>query len=150
MHTDIWLTSEPDVAISVDRVNHAPTDVITVQLGSYTGGVKFYMAPEAALTLANRLLDTLRVDEEQPKCVTYANGDKAWYLNGKLHRTDGPAIEGADGYKAWWLNGKLHRTDGPAIEYANGDKAWYLNGESMTEEAHADKVAAMTVDEVIG
>ena len=23
----------------------------------------------------------------------YDNGDKEWYLNGKLHREDGPAIE---------------------------------------------------------
>jgi len=33
-------------------------------------------------------------------------GDKVWYLNGKRHREDGPAIEYADGYKAWYLNGK--------------------------------------------
>ena len=25
----------------------------------------------------------------------WANGDKSWYLNGKLHREDGPAIEWA-------------------------------------------------------
>jgi hypothetical protein len=27
------------------------------------------------------------------------------------------------------LNGRLHRTDGPAIERADGDKFWYLNGQ---------------------
>jgi len=27
-------------------------------------------------------------------------------LNGKYHREDGPALEYADGYKAWYLNGK--------------------------------------------
>ena len=57
------------------------------------------------------------------------NGNKAWYLNGKLHREDGPAYESADGHKEWYLNGKLHREDGPAYEYANGYKYWYLNGE---------------------
>ena len=36
----------------------------------------------------------------------YDNGDKVWYLNGKRHREDGPAFEGADGSKAWWLNGE--------------------------------------------
>jgi len=35
----------------------------------------------------------------------YADGDKYWYLNGKLHREDGPAVEWADGYKSWYLNG---------------------------------------------
>jgi hypothetical protein len=35
----------------------------------------------------------------------YDNGHKDWYLNGKYHREDGPAVERADGYKAWYLNG---------------------------------------------
>jgi hypothetical protein len=33
----------------------------------------------------------------------------------------------SEGTKYWFLNDKLHRTDGPAIEYATGDKLWYLN-----------------------
>ena len=41
-----------------------------------------------------------------------------------------------DGYKSWYLNGELHREDGPAIECANGDKHWFLNGECLTEEEH--------------
>jgi hypothetical protein len=44
------------------------------------------------------------------------------------HRIDGPAIEYADGSKAWYVNGKLHRTDGPAIAYADGDKVWWVDG----------------------
>ena len=28
------------------------------------------------------------------------------YLNGKLHRPDGPAVEYADGSKEWWLDEK--------------------------------------------
>jgi hypothetical protein len=39
-------------------------------------------------------------------CEIYYNGSKWWYLNGKRHRTDGPAIEYASGYKAWFINGK--------------------------------------------
>ena len=35
----------------------------------------------------------------KPECKTYENGDKEWYLNGKLHREDGPAVEDANGYK---------------------------------------------------
>ena len=66
----------------------------------------------------------------------YTNGDKFWYLNDKLHREDGPAIEYANGDKSWYLNNELHRDDGPAIEYANGNKSWYLNGKSLTEEDH--------------
>ena len=57
-----------------------------------------------------------------------------WYLDGKLHREDGPAIEYTNVYKWWYLNGKLHRIDGPAIEYTNGEKSWYLNGKKVTEK----------------
>ena len=39
------------------------------------------------------------------KCIKY-NDKTEWTLNGKLHREDGPACEWADGYKAWYLNGK--------------------------------------------
>ena len=42
----------------------------------------------------------------KPKCKTYSNGTKEWYLNGELHREDVPAYEHLDGYKEWWLNGK--------------------------------------------
>ena len=66
-----------------------------------------------------------------------ADGDKSWYLNGKRHREDGPAIEDADGDKFWYLNGKQHREDGPAIEYADGDKSWYLNGKRHREDGPA-------------
>lgn len=53
---------------------------------------------------------------------------KEWYVEGKRHRIDGPAIIHEDGSKSWYRNGKLHREDGPAIEGAYGGKAWYLKG----------------------
>ena len=68
---------------------------------------------------------TVKVDEDKTKW---------WYLKGKSHREDGPAIEEANGSKYWYLKGKLHREDGPAIECADGTKHWYLNGEQITEE----------------
>jgi hypothetical protein len=63
----------------------------------------------------------------------FANGTKYWYLNNKLHREDGPAIEWANGDKKWYLNGNCHREDGPAIEDASGEKHWFLNGKELTE-----------------
>ena len=81
----------------------------------------------------------------------YDDGDEYWWLNGKLHREDGPAIEYANGDKSWYLNGKLHREDGPAIEYASGDKCWWLNGKKVTEEEHkrqTSPVVEMTVAEI--
>jgi len=78
-------------------------------------------------------------------------GNKAWCINGKLHREDGPAIEDSGGNKQWWINGKLHREDGPAIEYSDGDKSWYLNGEKLTEKQWQKKVSPvkeLTVEEI--
>ena len=74
----------------------------------------------------------------KPECKTYPNGDKCWYLNGKLHREDGPACEYTNGDKEWYLNGKCHREDGPAREWVNGFKAWYLNNEVANPETIAD------------
>jgi len=50
------------------------------------------------------------------------DGTKRWYLNGALHREDGPAVE------YWYVNGIYHRLGGPAIEYPDGGTSWYLNG----------------------
>ena len=46
------------------------------------------------------------MNNKPPNCIKHADGHKEWRLNGKLHREDGPAVEGANGYKAWYLNGK--------------------------------------------
>jgi len=70
---------------------------------------------------------------EDGPAIEFANGDKYWCMNGKNHREDGPAIEFANGDKFWFLNGKRHREDGPAVEYVNGDNYWLLNGVEYTE-----------------
>ena len=36
-----------------------------------------------------------------------------------------------DGHKYWFLNRKLHREDGPAVELANGSQEWWFNGEPI-------------------
>ena len=77
-----------------------------------------------------------KLHREDGPAVEGTNGTKSWYLNGKLHREDGPAREWADGTKYWHLNDELHREDGPAVEWADGDKYWYLNGKEVTEEEH--------------
>jgi len=67
-----------------------------------------------------------------------ANGGRIWYLNGRRHREDGPAVEYAEGSTGWYLNGLLHRVDGPAMELAIGDnlfdRSWHLNNMQVSEE----------------
>ena len=71
---------------------------------------------------------TVRVEDD---------GDRFWYLNGQLHREDGPALEQANGFRSWYVNGKRHREDGPAVERANGSRSWYLNGKIHREDGPA-------------
>lgn len=87
-------------------------------------------------------LDGKRHREDVP-AIEWSNGDKEWYLDDKLHREDGPAIEWSDGTKAWYVNGRRHREDGPAIEWADGDKDWYLHGQEVTEEEHKHRTITM-------
>jgi hypothetical protein len=71
---------------------------------------------------------SLSMSDQEPICKVDCDGTKRWYLDGDLHRPDGPAIVHVTGTKRWYLNGKRHRIDGPAIEYGDGDKQWWLNG----------------------
>jgi hypothetical protein len=62
-------------------------------------------------------------------------------------------VEEPDGDKSWFLNGGLHRVDGPAVEYADGGKTWWLNGRNVTEEAHTKaclKLGELTTKEPKG
>ena len=72
---------------------------------------------------------------EDGPAVELADGSKLWFLNGKCHREDGPAITWNGSYE-WWANGKLHRENGPAIDPVNGNKEWYLHGIKLTEREH--------------
>jgi hypothetical protein len=65
---------------------------------------------------------------EDGPAIEFASGALHWYSNDKIHRVGSPAIINPNGYAAWYIDGKRHREDGPAIEFSNGEKAWYING----------------------
>ena len=73
-------------------------------------------------------------DIRKSKVTVGLDGSKIWFVDGKVHRIDGPAIEYLDGSKSWYVDGKLHRIDGPAIEYANGKKEWFIFGEEYEDK----------------
>ena len=41
----------------------------------------------------------------------------------------------------YYLNGKKHRLDGPAIEWNDGDKYYYIEGKKYDTKEEFDKVA---------
>ena len=56
-----------------------------------------------------------------------------------------------NGTKHWYLNGKRHREDGPAIEYYNGSKEWHLNDQLLTKEEHkkaTEPTVEMTLEDI--
>jgi hypothetical protein len=62
----------------------------------------------------------------------YASGNKSWYLNGQLHREDGPAIEYVDGHKSWYL-----------------DNVWYTKSQHKAEMARRNNTCSgkvVTID----
>ena len=71
-----------------------------------------------------------KLHREDGPAVEYTNGNNKWYQYDKLHRIDGPAIEWFDGKKFWYINGLLHRLDGPAIEHYDQD-TWYINNNKV-------------------
>jgi len=89
-----------------------------------------------------------KLHREDGPAVEWVNGDKCWYLNDTLHRVDGPAVEYVNGGKYWYQHGKLHRDDGPAIEFANGSKCWYLNGYQLTEQEFNEKLKGKQMNTV--
>jgi len=44
--------------------------------------------------------------------MEWPDGTREWWVNGKLHRKSGPAVERADGTREWWVNGLKHFEDG--------------------------------------
>jgi len=81
-----------------------------------------------------------KIHREDGPAVENSNGDRFWYLNNKRHREDGPAIEYASGDRYWFVNDNLHREDGPAVEYGTGHRVWYLNGKSFTETEFKERM----------
>ena len=76
------------------------------------------------------------------------NGDKRWYKNDKLHRTDGPAID-APLHQEWYQEGKLHRTDGPAYMVFDDEVyEWYIDGKLITDPQEYQKLTNIS-DELL-
>jgi len=95
-------------------------------------------APESVMTIAEYGTKVWKNSEGKlhrtdGPAVECSNGTKYWYVNNMCHRLDGPAIEFSNGTQYWYVNDMLHRTDGPAIDLANGDREWHQNGQLHRE-----------------
>ena len=77
------------------------------------------------------------LSREDGPAVEYLNGEFEYWLDGQLHREDGPAVFKHD-FIMWFRNGVRHREDGPAIEVNSGKygygfyKEWWFQGEKVS------------------
>jgi hypothetical protein len=78
-----------------------------------------------------------RLHREDGPALETKEGDRVWYHAGLFHRADGPAFEMANGDRLWFARGVVHRVDGPAVERSDGLRMWYLNGELHREDGPA-------------
>lgn len=83
--------------------------------------------------------DKGQLSREDGPAVIFLNGYKEWWLDGELHRIDGPAVESGP-YQEWWTKGIRNRLDGPAVIWTDGTQFWYIDGEEFTEEEYNKKL----------
>lgn len=67
-------------------------------------------------------------------CHINEEGVKHYYLNDKLHREDGPAIEYPDDSPWWFINDEYRPNDDMPNESIINSKFWYLNGQRINPE----------------
>ena len=67
------------------------------------------------------------------KSIINIDDCEEWYFHGFPHRIGGPAISSPDSI-CWYEEGELHRVDGPAIIDVAGRKSYYLYGKFYSKE----------------
>lgn len=68
------------------------------------------------------------IHKEGKPAMVYNGGIEIWYINGLMHREDGPAYD-SESYKEWRINNQLHRENEPAIvDNILNNKEWWTNG----------------------
>jgi hypothetical protein len=61
---------------------------------------------------------------------------------GDRYGQPGPTITvDVDGNRVWWVDSQLHRTDGPAVERTDGSREWWINDQNMDFQLWADTLA---------
>lgn len=79
--------------------------------------------------------------------AVYGKSYQAWYVNGLLHRLDGPAITNSDGSTMWYRDNKLHCESGPAASWPSKNHfEFYLEGIQYSEEEFNLKMLEKKLD----
>lgn len=75
-----------------------------------------------------------QLHREDGPAQTCDTGPHLWFRHDQLHREDGPAVIQPDGSTLWCVDDRLHRgNDLPAFVAADGSKGWWVDGEKHRE-----------------
>ncbi len=110
--------------------NETPMNSIT-KYGNVLGGIN---TPIYTVNGNNKLLydaeGELHSIMDYPSFIN-EKGHKFWHKHGERHREgDKPAVI-TDVFEAYYIDGLLHRDNGPAEVYSDGTKTWYTNGKKI-------------------
>lgn len=98
------------------------------------GSIKIHTEFVSGAISFGEIYDDITINGVRPN-IKRIKFDSAIYLTGILHREDGPAwMEGDRQIKQWWVDDRLHRLDGPAVEYLGGENEWWINGIHLSPE----------------
>ena len=61
---------------------------------------------------------------DEPKCIICEDGAKRWFLDGLLHRLNGPAIIHPDGEQWFYIDGKYIEASGTPLSVGQA-VPWY-------------------------
>ena len=93
--------------------------------------------------------DVKKANDGSQMTLDHQNKEILWkIIGGERHNINGPAIKSWNNQlEEWYVNGNLHRLDGPALTTAGGTKQFYVNGELFHKSAdywkHPDVMAYM-------
>lgn len=89
---------------------------------------------------------------QQPQKTVLDNGMIIYTQNGKVHRTDGPAVI-TSWSQEWFQNGICHREDGPAMMYKQhphprGEHAIKAGGKNIAQwHIHGEYIECAILDD---
>ncbi len=130
-------TAHPPANVPADRLNALPSSATAPTPSEHPMNT-----PKSERPAYEPGVSMTSVDQYAPALSRRDDaGNVFWALpDGRLHRSDGPAVEWADGGLEYRQHGLLHRSDGPAMITAHGLRAWYSSGllHRLDGPAHVD------------
>ena len=103
-------------------------------------------------TIKNLLAESKLSNTSYTYSIPWMDGGNTMYYadatKKQLHRVDGPAVEYPNGDKEWWVNGKRHREDGPAVCWKTLQQ-YYIHNKHLTFEEFNEHLKKLKVSKEI-